>query len=113
MRPRLDIAPVLHAVGYDPMPVVAVRDVSRSAGLSDYNAPARPEPAHSRGHGYVAEQLGVCRRTVARWIRAGSLPLDQGDVVAVALGRTPGDLWGNDWWAAWAEVERMRHGSAA
>lgn len=48
--------------------------------------------------GYLAEQLGVSIRCVARWKVAG-LTVKTADRAATALGLHPCHIWGDAWWA--------------
>lgn len=48
--------------------------------------------------GSLAQQLGVSRRTVHRWIVDG-IPADQADRAAIAIGTHPANLWPNHWHA--------------
>jgi len=48
----------------------------------------------------LALQLGVTRRTVNRWRRAGRVPAGQADTAAVRLGHHPAEIWPTEWNAA-------------
>ncbi len=48
----------------------------------------------------LALRLGVTRRTVNRWRRAGAVPARHADTVAVRLGHHPAEIWPTEWNAA-------------
>lgn len=51
---------------------------------------------------HAHHDLGMTRRTVLRYIAAGSVPFAQADELAMALGLHPAEVWGRDWWDACA-----------
>lgn len=46
----------------------------------------------------LAQQIGVSRRTVHRWIIHG-IPADQADRAAIAIGTHPACLWPDHWYS--------------
>ena len=56
--------------------------------------------AGNPGTGALAAQLGVTRRTVHRWRRAGVVPARRADLAAVRLGHHPAEIWPTEWSAA-------------
>ncbi len=46
----------------------------------------------------LAQQIGVSRRTVHRWIIHG-IPADQADRAAIAIGAHPAYLWPEHWYS--------------
>ena len=54
-------------------------------------AAGNPEP------GALARRLGVDRRTVHRWQRAGLVPATTADRAAVRLGHHPAEIWPTEW----------------
>ena len=46
----------------------------------------------------LAQQIGVSRRTVHRWISDG-IPADQADRAAIAIGTHPACLWPDHWYS--------------
>lgn len=49
-------------------------------------------------HAALAARLGCSTRSLARWAKTGFGPY-VADTVAVALGRHPSEVWGDDWWS--------------
>lgn len=52
------------------------------------------------GAATLADMFGVTRRTVARWLAAGSVPFYMADAAAIALDAHPVQVWGEQFLTA-------------
>lgn len=112
---RLPLAPLLRAAGLERVQDqgATVRDVTAHDTWTDYNATGRPVVEYARGWEYVAGQLGTTGRTLHRWAELGGVPLSRCDAAAVAVGRVPEELWGQEWWDALAQLDQDRERAKA
>ena len=82
----LDAVPLVAAIN------LAARNVGyarRSDGAEFKIGPAR-----------WAERQGLCsERQYHRWKKGARVSVANADRIAVALGRHPAEIWGQDWWA--------------
>ena len=98
-------------LSFQPLYDAAYRAAARCINPDDHTPPRHYQPTVYHGDkggppgategvtcGQVAEQLGVSRRTLMRWLAEGSLSMWTADrVCQKALWRHPVEIWGQEW----------------
>lgn len=65
--------------------------------LATHWLPAAPLAVYG-GPRELARLSGITTTSLGRWLEGGQIRADRADRLAVALGKHPSQIWGDDWW---------------
>lgn len=74
-----------------------VRGPVNADELTAHSLPAGPLAVYG-GTRELARLSGITTTSLSRWLEGGLIRADRADRLAVALGKHPCQIWGEDWW---------------